>query len=104
MLLGVGVERYHDVTIERLHECDPGQHGAAVAAAQHQRFDCYLPRRQVGLLFRQLCNLIGCVLQLEQLPAVGQSDGIFKRVDQGTRNALLPCVRVRRDLVYWNSE
>lgn len=52
MLLGVGVERKHDVTIKRLHERDPSQHGVAAAAAQHQRFDRYLPLRQVGLLFR----------------------------------------------------
>jgi len=52
MLLGVGVERKHDVTIKRLHERDPSQHGVAAAAAQHQRFDRYLPPRQVGLLFR----------------------------------------------------
>ena len=52
MLLGIGVERYHDITIERLHECDPRQHRVAPAAAQHQRLDSDLPLRQVGLLSR----------------------------------------------------
>jgi len=76
MLLGFGIELKHDVTIKRLHERDPRQHRVAAAAAQHQRFDSDLPLRQVGLLFRQRRNVVGGVLQREQLPAVGQCDRI----------------------------
>jgi hypothetical protein len=78
LLLGVGVERYHDVAIERLHERDARQHRMTATAAQHQRLDCDLPVSQAGFLLRQLRNIVGRVLQREQLPAVGQNDGIVK--------------------------
>jgi hypothetical protein len=71
VLLGVGIESKHDVTIKRLHKRDPRQHGVAPAAAQHQRLDRDLPLRQIGFLLRQLRDAVGLVLQREQLPAVG---------------------------------
>ena len=37
VLLGVGIERKHDVTIKRLHERDVRKHRVSPAAAQHQR-------------------------------------------------------------------
>jgi hypothetical protein len=39
-----------------------------------------LPLRRVGFLFRQFRNVVGRVLKREQLPAVGQNDGVFNLV------------------------
>ena len=77
-LFAIGIEDPLDMSIERLHDTDPRQHRIAAAAAQHQHFDCRLPFRQIGFLPGKLRNVVGRVLQREQLPAVGQNDGIFE--------------------------
>src|ERR1044071_8138675 len=56
-----------------------GQAWRAAATAQHQRLDRRLPFRQCGFVLRQLRDVVSRVLQREQLPAVGQNDGIPKR-------------------------
>jgi hypothetical protein len=52
MRLSVGIERYNDVTIERLREGHSGQHEVSLAAAKDQRFDRDLPLSpgRIGLL------------------------------------------------------
>jgi hypothetical protein len=69
-----------DMTVRRLHDSYPRHHRVSAAAAQHQHFDRRLPFRQVGFLLRQLRNLVGRVLQRQELPM-----GSAKRVDQGTQ-------------------
>lgn len=41
----IGIKRYHGVTSERRHECNPRQRGS-FSNAQHQRFVSGLPLRQ----------------------------------------------------------
>ena len=67
------------MAVQRLHDTDAGKHGVAAATAQHQHLDRRLPFRQCGLVLRQLRDVVSRVLQREQLPAVGQNDGILKR-------------------------
>ena len=71
------------MTVQRLHNPDPPHHRWPAAAAQHQHLDRGLPFRQVGFLLRQLHDVVGRVLQGEQLPAVGQDDGILERGGPG---------------------
>ena len=89
MHLGIGVEGDHNVTIERLHECDSRKQRMTFANAQHQCFDRYLPVCQVRLLFWQRLNVVGRIPQREQLPAVGQNNRIFKTRRPRHKNLLL---------------
>ena len=79
--LSVGIKPPADVTIERRRAPDAGEHGVTAATTQHQRFDRRLPFRQFGLLLRQLRDVVSCVLQRDQLPAVGQNTEPFMRPD-----------------------
>ena len=78
-LFAIGIEHPLDMTVQRSHDSNPRHHRVPAAAAQHQRFDRRLPFWQVGFLFGQLVDVVGRVLQRQQLPAVGQNDGILKR-------------------------
>jgi hypothetical protein len=78
-VFAIGIEYPLDMTVQRVHYPDTGKHRVAAAAAQHQRFDRGLPFRQIGFPLRQLRDVFRCVLQREELPAVGQNDGILKR-------------------------
>jgi hypothetical protein len=51
MIFAIGIEHPLDMTIERLHDPDPGQHRVTTAAAQHQHFDRRLPFRQLDSFF-----------------------------------------------------
>ena len=51
--------------VQRSHDSNPCHHRRAAAAAQHQRFNRRLPFREVGLLLRQLRDVVGRVLQRE---------------------------------------
>lgn len=79
MFLGVGTERKRNVPIERFHKCDPRKHHVTAAAAQHQRLDRCVPFRQIRFLLRQLGDVVGRVLQRQQLPVVRQNNGILER-------------------------
>jgi hypothetical protein len=76
--LGIAVEGNHHVPIKRLHDGYPRQHGMTVLLAQKQCLDRNLPRRQVGYRFRKRRDVIGDILQAEQLPAVWQKNRIFE--------------------------
>jgi hypothetical protein len=88
-LLAIGIEHPLDVTVQRPHDSNPRHHRVAAAATQHQRFNCRLPFRQVGFLLRQLGDVVCRVVQREQLPAVGQNDGILKRGRPGHAKCFL---------------
>jgi hypothetical protein len=60
------------MTVQRLHDPDPRQHGITSAAAQHQHLDRRLPFRQVGFLFRQLRDVVGRVHVQAIIVAVDQ--------------------------------
>jgi hypothetical protein len=79
MILAIGIEHPLDMTVQRSHDANPRHHRVAAAPAQHQRLDRGLPFRQVGFFLRQLRDVVCRVLQREQLPAVGQNNGILKR-------------------------
>ena len=70
MIFAFGIKDPFDMTVQRLHNPDPRHHRWPAAAAKQQDLDCRLPFRQVGFLLRQLRNVVGRVLQREQLPAV----------------------------------
>jgi len=70
-LFAIGIERPLDMTVQGFHDPDAGHHRGAATAAQHQRFDRRLPFRQIGFRLGQLRNVVGSVLQRDQLPAVG---------------------------------
>ena len=82
-LFAIRIEYPLDTTVQRPHDPDPRQHGIATAATQHQNLDRRLPFRQVGFFFRQLGDVVGRVLQREQLPAVGQRDRLVERGGPG---------------------
>jgi len=77
------------MAVLRLHDPDAGKHGVAAATAQRQRLDRRLPFRQCGFVLRQLRDVVSRVLQREQLPAVGQNDGIPKRRRPGHAKSFL---------------
>ena len=79
MVLALGIKDPLDVTVQRLHDSDPRHHRRTATRHQQQHLNGGLPFRQVGFLLRQFRNVVGRVLQREQLPAVGQNDGILKR-------------------------
>lgn len=68
-LFGVGIERRHDIAVQRLHDTDAGKQGVAAAAAQRQRND-----RLFGQRIRQLRNVIGRVPHHQRRPAIGQDE------------------------------
>lgn len=59
MLIGVGIEFQHYVTVQRIRECDPGEHRRSVSRHEHQRFDRDLPLRQFRLLLWQGGDVVG---------------------------------------------
>jgi len=77
------------MAVQRLHDPDAGKHGVAAATAQHQCLDCRSPFRQCGFVLRQLRDVVSRVFQREQLPAVGQNDGIPKRDRPGHAKSFL---------------
>ena len=71
-LFAIGIEHPLDITVQRLHDANPRHHRVAAAAAQHQRLDRRLPLRQVGFFLRLLRDVVGCVLERDELTTVRQ--------------------------------
>lgn len=79
LFLPVWVEFPFDVTIERPHHADPGEHGRATAFSnQQKRLHGGLPFRGVVFVLGELGDVEGSVAEGDELLARGQFDGIEK--------------------------
>ena len=84
MIFAIGIEHPFDVTVQRPHDADPGQHrGAAGLCNEDQRLHGGLPfgRRVFG--FRQLRDVAGGILQGDERASPRKRNRILKRGGPG---------------------
>jgi hypothetical protein len=74
-LFPLGLELTQDMTVQRPHDSDPRHHRGTASRNQQQYFDRCLPFRQVGFLFRQAGDVVGCVTKRDERLAAGQRFG-----------------------------
>ena len=84
MTFAIGIKDPLDVTVQRPHDADPGEHRRPAALCnEDQRFHCGLPFGRRVLGFRQLHDVGSGILQCEELPAIGKRYWILKRGGPG---------------------
>ena len=78
----VGIKHPLDMTVQRLHDGDTGEHGwSTLFDYQHQGLDRGLPFRQSGFLLWEAGYVIGCLPQGDQL-AISNTIGSSNSRDQ----------------------
>jgi hypothetical protein len=83
-LFAIGIEHPLDVTVQRPHDADPGQHrGTAGLCNEDERLHGGLPFGRGVLRLRQLHDVVGSVPQGEEQAITGSGIGSSNGVDQG---------------------
>jgi hypothetical protein len=74
----IGIEDPLDVAVQRIHDSDARQHRVTASRHEQQNLDRGLPFRQPEFLLRQLRDVVGCVLERDELATVRQRYRILK--------------------------
>jgi hypothetical protein len=78
-VFAIGVEHALDVTVQCLHDADPGEHcRPSTRSDKHQGFHRCLPFRRGMLGFRKLGDVVAGVLKRDELAAARQINRIFE--------------------------
>jgi hypothetical protein len=87
MSFALGIKDPFDVTVQRPHDADPGQHRwPAVFGYEDQRLHGGLPFRRGVLGFRQLRGVVSGIPQGEKPTPLGSGIGSSNGVNQGNKN------------------
>lgn len=71
-LFAIGIEYALDMAVQRSHEPHARHHRRTTSRDEQQNLDRGLPFRQVGFLLWQLRDVVGYVLQRDELATVRQ--------------------------------
>jgi hypothetical protein len=96
--LALGIERLLDMTVQRLHNPDPGHHRRTTVRYHHQRSDRGLPFRQVRVLRNAWKSGNPSPLMTTASPSIRNDVSLMaeRRINEG-REVIRPVVAVTRE-------